>query len=82
MQNVLHEILFSKYLKQNYFTPQEDIPVDGKLKKTLLWSRGSIFSWVYNGKEDGMKHIMHMVCRDMLQNSIQNGYTAKMGQPV
>lgn len=80
LQNVLHEILFSKYLKQNYFTPQEDIPVDGKLKKTLLWSRGSIFSWVYNGKEDGMKHIMHMVCRDMLQNSIQNGYTAKMGQ--
>lgn len=80
LQNVLHEILFSKYLKQNYFTPQEDIPVDGKLKKTLLWSRGSIFSWVYNGKEDGMKHIMHMVCRDMLQNSIQSGYTAKMGQ--
>ena len=80
LQNLLHEILFSKYLKQNYFTPQENIPVDGKLKKTLLWSRGSIFSWIYNGKEDGMKHIMHMVCRDMLQNSIQNGYTAKMGQ--
>ena len=54
--------------------------VEGELKRNLVWSREAIFAWLYKGLEVNMDRILHSVCMNMIKNSVQNGYTTKMGQ--
>lgn len=80
LQGIINKVLFSSYLIGNYFTEEDKLSVDGELKRNLVWSRESIFAWLYKGSDVNMDRILHMVCMNMIKNSVRNGFTTKMGQ--
>ena len=77
LQDVINEVIFSNWLIGNYFTPEDQLGAEGAIKRNLIWSRASIFAWLYKGREANIDHILHRVCFDMIKNSLQNGYTKK-----
>ena len=80
LQDVINEVIFSKWLVGNYFTPEDELGAEGAIKKNLIWSRASVFAWLYKGREANIDHILHRVCLDMIKNSLQNGYMKKVRQ--
>lgn len=59
LQLVISNILFSKYLVNNYFTDEKDISIkDNTLKKNLLISRDKIFDYTYKGNENGIYELL------------------------
>lgn len=80
LQDVINEVIFSNWLIGNYFTPEDQLGAEGAIKRNLIWSRASIFAWLYKGREVNIDHILHRVCLDMIKNSLQNGYTKKVRQ--
>lgn len=80
LQSVINEVLFSSWLIGNYFTPEDELSVDGELKRNLAWSREAIFAWLYKGLDRNMDRVLHKVCMNMVKNSVRNGFTMKMGQ--
>lgn len=80
LQSVINEVLFSSWLIGNYFTPEDELSVDGELKRNLVWSREAIFAWLYKGLDRNMDRVLHKVCMNMVKNSVCNGFTMKMGQ--
>lgn len=78
MQNILNNILFSKYLVNNYYTDAKDIPIkDSLIKRNLLLSREKIFDYIYKGNENGIYNLLDKVSKDLIKNSITNGYIIK-----
>lgn len=78
MQKIFNDILFSKYLINNYYTEPEDIAIkDNSIKKNLLISRQPIFDYIYKGNENGIYGILNKVSLDLVKNSIKNGYIPK-----
>lgn len=78
LQSIISDILFSKYLVNNYFTDVKDIPIkDNILKKNLLISRDKIFDYIYKGNENGVYELLNKVSLDLIKNNITNGYIIK-----
>lgn len=78
LQLVISNILFSKYLVNNYFTDEKDISIkDNTLKKNLLISRDKIFDYTYKGNENGIYELLNKVSLDLIKNNIANGYIIK-----
>lgn len=76
LSKILNEILFSKYLKNNYFTKPSDIPIkDTKLKYNLLLGREGIYNWLYKGVDTGIANLLDRISFDLIKNSIINGNT-------
>ena len=80
LQELINQVLFSNWLAGNFFTPEEELGAEGVIKKNLIWSRTSIFAWLYKGREENIDYILQRVCFDMVKNSLQNGYTKKIKQ--
>lgn len=80
LQGIINEILFSSCLVNNYFTAEENLSIDGELKRNLVWSREAIFAWLYKGFDKNMDRVFHKVCMNMIKNSVCKGYRIKMGQ--
>ena len=79
MQALINEILFSKYLVQNYFVPVKEIRAEGEIKRNIISSRDAIFAWLYKGRKENISQILHKTCMNLIKNSIKNGFTNKMG---
>ena len=79
MQVLINEILFSKYLVQNYFVPVKEIRAEGEIKRNIISSRDAIFAWLYKGRKENISQILHKTCMNLIKNSIKNGFTNKMG---
>ena len=79
MQVLINEILFSKYLVQNYFVPVKEIRAEGEIKRNMISSRDAIFAWLYKGRKENISQILHKTCMNLIKNSIKNGFTNKMG---
>jgi CRISPR-associated protein Csh1 len=78
MQELIHEVLFSKFLKNNYFTEAKDIAInDNSLKNNLLISRGALFNWFHKGADEGVAKVLERVSLSLIKNSILNGYSMK-----
>lgn len=78
LQSVINNILFSKYLVNNYFTEAKDISIkDNTLKKNLIISRDKIFDYIYKGNENGVYELLNKVSLDLIKNNIANGYIHK-----
>lgn len=78
MQKILNNILFSKYLVNNYYTDAKDISIkDSVVKRNLLVSREKIFDYIYKGNENGIYKLLDKVSKDLIKNSITNGYIIK-----
>lgn len=39
LQEIVNEVFYSKWLTGNYFTPEDEMSIDGELKRILIWSR-------------------------------------------
>ena len=57
LQDVINEVIFSNWLIGNYFTPEDQLGAEGAIKRNLIWSRASIFAWLYKGREVNIDHI-------------------------
>lgn len=75
VENLINEILFSKYLKNNYFTAPDDLKgVDSIYKKNLLACREAIHAWVYAGKVENIGNVLLKAALDITKYSIKMGY--------
>lgn len=78
LQGILDNVLFSKFLTNNYFTEAKDISVkDSVIKCNLLLSRDSIFNWIYKDVATGISEVLDKVSMNLLKQSIANGYFIK-----
>ena len=78
VENLIDDILFSKYLKNNYFTPIEDLKgIDSIFKKNIVKARDAIFQWRYLGRIENINTILKDVAFDMVKYSLKNGYLKK-----
>ena len=74
LQKLLDEVLFSKYLKNNYFVDAKDISVkDSVIKESLIISREALFNWIFKGQEYGLSNILDKVSLALIKNSLSNG---------
>ena len=80
LQEIVNEVFYSKWLTGNYFTPEDEMSIDGELKRILIWSREAVFAWLYKGREVGMDRILHTVAKNVIKESIKNGYMGKVVQ--
>lgn len=80
LQEIVNEVFYSKWLTGNYFTPEDEMSIDGELKRIMIWSREAVFAWLYKGREVGMDRILHTVARNVIKESIKNGYMGKVVQ--
>ncbi len=78
LQGLINEILFSKCLLNNYFTPADKLSInDGYLKWCIINYRDSIFNWIYKGIEEGIDSIFKELTLHMIKGTIQDGYNSK-----
>ena len=72
---MINDILFSKYLKTNYFTDAADLKInDSVLKCSLLTYRDAVFNWVYKGIDNDFAAKIDKCAAELLKNSIISGY--------
>ena len=75
---IINDVLFSKFLGNNYFTKPEDMSItDGYLKDNLLLARETIFNWAYKGNDYGMYPVLKRVTLSLIKGSIIKGYNLK-----
>ena len=78
IQELLDSVLFSNYLKNNYFTEPSDLSINnGVLLNNLLLARNSIFNWLYGGKEEGVYYILYKTALSLVKGSINKGFIKK-----
>lgn len=78
VENLIDDILFSRYLKNNYFTLIEDLKgIDSIFKKNIVKARDAIFQWRYLGRIENINTILKDVAFDMVKYSLQKGYLKK-----
>lgn len=78
MQTILDEVLFSKYLINNYFTEAKDISIkDDILKSILLIGRDSVFNWLYKGYKNGIDKVLSNISMKLIKCSINKGNIKK-----
>lgn len=77
LQEIINKILFSNWLTGNYFTPEDELSVSGKLKQNLVWAREPIFAWLYKGRKDNIENVLCRSCQSLLLDSIYNGFIRK-----
>ena len=77
VEKLINDILFSKYLINNYFTAPDDIKsikADSVYKKNLLTCRNAIFAWVYTGRADNIGYVLPKAALEVVINSAKDGY--------
>ncbi len=77
---VINEILYSKWLENNYFAEAKDIKIkndSGELKDILLKTRKMWIDWFYLGKNGDLKRTFKYFSMEILKNSLENFYISK-----
>lgn len=77
VEKLINDILFSKYLINNYFTAPDDIKgikADIIYKKNLLICRNAIFAWTRTGRVDNIGYVLPKAALEVVINSIRQGY--------
>lgn len=78
IQELLDSVLFSNYLKNNYFTEPSDLSIsNGILLTNLLLARNFIFNWLYGGKEEGVYYILYKASLSLIKGYISKGFIKK-----
>lgn len=77
-QALLNEVLFSKCLINNYFTPIDKLSLNnGYLKDCLLMSRDAVFNWIYKDDDYNLSKILQIISNKLVKGSIVDGYYIK-----
>ena len=75
IQELLHEVYFSKFLKGNYFTDANEIKFNDNVKKrNLLMCRNSIFNWLYKGYFNDIEAVLNKATLEILKDSVVKGF--------
>ena len=78
IQRLLDVVFFSKFLKGNYFTPQDKLNMnDGYVKRNLILARESIFDWLYKDEEMQAARVLNKVSLDLVLGALKEGYIFK-----
>lgn len=83
IEELINDILFSRKLVNNYFSDETDIKItEATVKRMLLLSRRKLFSWLHLGNEAGMRGLIDKISRELIKDSISNGYMAKAAKQL
>ena len=77
VEKLINNILFSKYLINNYFTAPDDIKAiktDTVYKKNILTCRNAIFAWTRAGRVDNIGYVLPKAALEVVINSIRKEY--------
>ncbi len=75
IQLILDNVLFSKYLINNYFTEAKNMSIkDNVIKRNLLISREALFSWIHKGYKNGVDKVISKVTLNIVKGSVEKGY--------
>lgn len=78
LQSLLDDILFSKFLINNYFSDIKELKVkNNDLKINLEFARESIFNWIYKDDISTVCSVLDKVTKRCIRDSISNGYILK-----
>lgn len=78
IQSLLDEVLFSKFLINNYFSDIKGLRVkDNDLKINLAIARESIFNWIYKNDTSTICDVLDKVAKRCVRSSINNGCLPK-----
>lgn len=79
MESIIDNIIFSKYLKNNYFTPAEELKsIDNIYRRSIVGTRNAIFAWLYTGYQGDIANTLMNVTMEGITHSINNGYFVKV----
>lgn len=77
--NLLDEVFFMNFLRNNYTTDADSINInDDMLKKMILRSRDIIFDWVYKGEDHGLYKMLEYVCVEMMKSCALKNYMERV----
>lgn len=78
IEMLINEILFSKFLSNNYFTEPDKLSINnGHLKNSLLKSREILGNWFYKGNSSGVEVMLNKITIDIIKSNISDGYISK-----
>lgn len=78
VEELINEILFSRYLKNNYFSVIEDLKsIDNIYRKNILLTRDALFAWRYLGSDCNMGNVLTKAALEFVIYSIKKGYLKK-----
>lgn len=79
MESIIDGIIFSKYLKNNYFTEAGDLKsIDNIYRRSILSNRSAIFAWLYTSYAGDIASVLMKATMDAIMHSINNGYFNKV----
>lgn len=74
LEDIINEIFFNKYLKNNFFTEPKDIKInDWKVKEALIRYRHGFFTWFYKGQDNEVRAFWNKMTLRLLCNSMNHG---------
>lgn len=76
VENLIDDILFFKYLKNNYFTKDWN-NIDKPIEENIIKAREAIYQWIYNSEKRNIEMVLKEVSLQMVKYSLQNGYFKK-----
>lgn len=76
VENLIDDILFFKYLKNNYFTKDWN-NIDKTIEENIIKAREAIYQWIYNSEKRNIETVLKEVSLQMVKYSLQNGYFKK-----
>ena len=78
LKRMINHVLFSKWLGNSYFRESSEIKLnDMVLKRNILESRDAFFAWFYKGNEALIKSLFPKISRNIIKNTIGNGYRVR-----
>lgn len=78
LEDLLNEILFSKFLKTNYFTDTKDIRTsDETLLYNLVLCKHALFDWFYKGIDNNIWSLLDKATFNIVKGSIEKGLVIK-----
>lgn len=78
IESLVNEVLFGKYLINNYKTQAGDLPnIDNRMKEELLLCRDQLWNWFHNNESRNVKPLLDKACKRLIRDSIENEYLEK-----
>lgn len=77
--NLIDEVLFMNFLKNNYMTDANDLNInDTTLKQMILRSRDTIFDWIYKCEDHGFYKMLYNVSLEMMKSCARKNYIERV----
>lgn len=78
IESLVNEVLFGKYLINNYKTAAGDLPnINHQIKEELLLCRDQLWNWFYNNNSQKVKPLLDKACKRLIKDTIENDYLEK-----